>query len=107
MAKHASKQHSRKARAPQQAAADRSSAAALPGLSPALQRRVVVEHIRPQVDAGRFPIKRVPGERVTVSADVFVDGHDALSAVVLYRKAGESAWREVPMAPAGNDRWQA
>jgi starch synthase (maltosyl-transferring) len=73
----------------------------------ALKRRVVVEDVRPQVDAGRFPIKRVTGERVTVAADIFADGHDELSAVLLYRRVGDAAWREVPMAPTTNDRWQA
>jgi starch synthase (maltosyl-transferring) len=86
-----------------QAPAGRSSST----LDPQLQRRVVVERVRPQVDAGRFPIKRVPGERVTVSADIFADGHEALAAALLYRKAGEEAWRDVPMAPTTNDRWQA
>ena len=77
------------------------------GLDPALQRRVVVEGVRPQVDDGRFPIKRVPGERVIVTADVFADGHDELGAVVLYRPSGTEAWRELPMARTTNDRWQA
>jgi starch synthase (maltosyl-transferring) len=75
-------------------------------LEPTLQRRVVVEAVRPQVDGGRFPIKRVPGERVTVTADIFADGHDELGAVVLYRKVGDAEWREAPMAPVTNDRWQ-
>ena len=29
-----------------------------------------------------------------------------LAAVVLWRKAGDSRWREAPMAPLGNDRWR-
>ena len=78
-----------------------------PELDPALQRRVVVENVRPEIDAGRFPVKRVPGELVTVLADVFADGHDLLAAAVLYRRAGEDAWLEAPMAPTTNDRWQA
>jgi starch synthase (maltosyl-transferring) len=58
------------------------------------------------VDDGRFPVKRTVGERVVVSADVFADGHDVLAAVVLYRRADSNVWRETPMAPLGNDRWQ-
>src|SRR4051812_35782694 len=76
-------------------------------LDPELQRRVVIENVRPQIDAGRFPIKRVPGERVFVSADIFADGHDVLAGALLYRKSGEAAWGEVPMTPTNNDRWQA
>jgi starch synthase (maltosyl-transferring) len=78
-----------------------------PPLDPQLLRRVVVEHVHPSVDDGRFPVKRVVGEDVIVSADVHADGHDVLAAALLYRKAGEAAWREAPMAAIGNDRWQA
>ena len=76
-------------------------------LDPQLQRRVVIENVRPSVDDGRFPIKRTVGERVVVSADVFADGHDVLAAVLLYRPGGSDSWRETPMAPLGNDRWEA
>jgi starch synthase (maltosyl-transferring) len=71
-----------------------------------LRRRVVIESVRPQVDDGRFAIKRVPSERVLVSADVFADGHDTLCAAVLYRKSGETGWSEAPMRAVGNDRWE-
>ncbi len=57
-------------------------------LDPQLLRRVVVEGVHPEVDAGRFPVKRVVGEEVVVSADVHADGHDVLAAALLYRKAG-------------------
>ncbi|OFW08021.1 MAG: alpha-1,4-glucan--maltose-1-phosphate maltosyltransferase [Acidobacteria bacterium RIFCSPLOWO2_02_FULL_67_36] len=76
-------------------------------MDPALQRRVVIEHVRPQVDCGRFPIKRVVGERVVVRADVFADGHDVVAAVLLYRKSGDDSWREAPMTALGNDEWTA
>src|SRR6185503_16659320 len=83
------------------------AASPTPRLDPALQRRVIVEGVHPEVDGGRFPIKRTVGEEVIVGADIFADGHDALGAVLLYRKRGESEWLEVPMQPLGNDRWQA
>jgi len=80
-------------------------------------RRAVVDGVWPQVDGGRFPIKRTTGERVTVTADVFVDGHDHLAVVLRYRQAeapgaspeipADLSWRETPMTPAGNDRWTA
>lgn len=79
----------------------------MPHLDPQLQRRVVIENVRPSVDDGRFPIKRTVGERVVVSADVFADGHDVLAAVLLYRRGGGRSWRETSMAALGNDRWQA
>src|SRR5687768_12452313 len=78
-----------------------------PELNPLLRRRVVVENVYPEVDGGRFPIKRVVGETVIVSADVHADGHDRIAAALLYRREGEESWDEAPMEPAGNDRWRA
>jgi starch synthase (maltosyl-transferring) len=71
------------------------------------RRRVVIEGVYPEIDGGRFPVKRVVGERVVVEADIFADGHDALAAVLLWRHEEEPEWREVPMALLGNDRWRA
>jgi starch synthase (maltosyl-transferring) len=68
--------------------------------------RVVVENITPQVDCGRFPAKRTVGESVTVEADVFTDGHDAVAAFLFYRHESTSEWHGTPMSPLGNDRWQ-
>ena len=72
-----------------------------------LLRRVIVEGLHPEVDAGRFPIKRTAGEEVVVGADLFTDGHDTLAAALLHRRSGAAAWQETPMASLGNDRWQA
>jgi starch synthase (maltosyl-transferring) len=69
--------------------------------------RVVIENLTPQVDCGRFPAKRAIGESVAVEADVFTDGHDAVAAVLFYRPESASDWHALPMAPIGNDRWQA
>jgi starch synthase (maltosyl-transferring) len=68
--------------------------------------RVVVSAVFPEVDGGRFPIKRSLGETVQVRADVFADGHDAISCVLLYRKKDEPEWSEAPMSFEGNDRWR-
>ena len=54
--------------------------------------RVVIENVTPEVDSGRFPIKRIVGEYVSVEADIFVDGHQLLGAAVLVRKENEPAW---------------
>src|SRR5687767_204239 len=71
------------------------------------RRRVVIESVSPQVDCGRYPIKRVLGEMVDVEADAFADGHDAITAVVCFKTEAEAGWREVEMRPLGNDRWRA
>ncbi len=69
--------------------------------------RVVIENITPQVDCGHYSIKRVVGESVVVEADVFADGHDVVSAVLLYRAENATEWSRIPMAPLVNDRWTA
>jgi starch synthase (maltosyl-transferring) len=73
----------------------------------AARQRVVVEGVTPEIDGGRFPIKRSCGESVVVEADVFADGHDVLKAILSYRHDGEDEWTDVPMEPLGNDRWRA
>ena len=70
-------------------------------------RRVAIEGVTPEVDCGRFPIKRTIGERVIVSADIHADGHDQLATALLFRKAGAAQWRGVPMVLVDNDRWEA
>ncbi len=67
----------------------------------------VVEDVLPQVDGGRFAIKRVVGEDVEVTAACFAHGHELVACALRYRGPGEEAWREVPMDSLGNDRWRA
>lgn len=74
---------------------------------PAGRKRVVVEGVAPEIDGGRFPIKRACGETVVVEADVFADGHDLLAARLGYRHEQDAPWTEVPMESLGNDRWRA
>ena len=78
------------------------------------RRRVVIDAIRPAVDGGQYPIKRVVGDRIIVEADILVDGHDRLAGVLLFRRRGEARWRETPLAAVGrepglpdNDLWRA
>jgi starch synthase (maltosyl-transferring) len=70
------------------------------------RKRVVIERVEPEIDGGRFPIKRAVGETVVVSADIFADGHDSISARLLYRKQRDKEWKEVPMRLMENDRWK-
>jgi starch synthase (maltosyl-transferring) len=78
---------------------------ALRTLEPGMARRVWVENLQPAVDAGRHPAKCVLGDEVDVTADILVDGHDLLSAVVRYRPRSEAEWSETVMARRGNDVW--
>jgi starch synthase (maltosyl-transferring) len=76
-------------------------------LPPDGRRRIVIEGVMPEIDAGRFAIKRTLGEIVRVRAVVFADGHDSISCQLLYRAADEKGWHTVSMASAGNDCWEA
>lgn len=69
--------------------------------------RVVIERVQPEIDCGRFAIKRTVGESVVVTADIFTDGHDLVTAVLCCREAGAATWQEVEMTPLGNDAWTA
>ncbi len=69
--------------------------------------RVVIEGVKPEVDGGRFPIKRTVGEAVVVEASVYADGHDVIACCLLYRREEQPDWNELPMKALGNDRWRA
>jgi starch synthase (maltosyl-transferring) len=71
------------------------------------QQRVFIEHIKPQVNAGQFPVKRVIGDIFKVTADIYCDSHDVLSAEVVYKYHGEEDWQQSQMEYVVNDRWQA
>jgi starch synthase (maltosyl-transferring) len=69
------------------------------------RRNVVIERVAPELDGGRHPVKRVVGDQLVVTADIFADGHDLLDAAILLRADDETEWREAPMRPVDNDRW--
>ena len=69
------------------------------------RRSIVIERIAPELDGGRHPVKRVVGDQLLVTADIFADGHDLIDAVLLLRADDEEDWREAPMRPVDNDRW--
>ena len=69
------------------------------------QSRVAIENVSPQVDCGRFPIKRVVGDSVAVEADIFGDGHDVIAGALLYRHGDSGEWLRSSMRPLVNDRW--
>src|SRR3954451_12797101 len=67
--------------------------------------RIQIQKVTPQVDCGRYPLKRTIGDRVEVSATIFRDGHEQLGAALRYKLAGATRWQEVPLEPLGNDLW--
>jgi len=72
-----------------------------------LRRRVAIDRVSPEVDGGRFAVKRVRGDEVTVEADVVCDGHDELECRLHVRHGDTGQWTVLPMACDGNDRWRA
>ncbi|HET6173424.1 MAG TPA: alpha-1,4-glucan--maltose-1-phosphate maltosyltransferase [Gaiellales bacterium] len=69
--------------------------------------RIRIERIWPQIDAGRYPVKRTLGERVDVWATLLRDGHEVLGGALRHRAPGSRRWREVPLTqiPEDLDRW--
>lgn len=74
--------------------------------SPVEDARIAIERVAPQVDGGRFPVKRCLGQALKVEADVFMDGHSRLAVELLWKATDEAQWHRVAMRPLGNDRWQ-
>ena len=66
---------------------------------------LVIENVQPLLNCGRYPVKRVAGQTMRVSADVFKDGHDAIAVMLQWRQVGTRSWREIQMLAEGNDVW--
>jgi starch synthase (maltosyl-transferring) len=71
------------------------------------QKRVVIDYVSPQINCGAFFIKRVVGEVINVDAHVLVDGHDIVSASVLYKHKNAKIWSEARMHLVVNDEWKS
>lgn len=71
------------------------------------QSRVIIENVQPQVEGGMYPAKRTVGEHVTVTADIFADGHDHIRSHLLYKKHQAAKWTIIEMKSAHNDGWYA
>ena len=67
--------------------------------------RAVVDQVLPQVDGGRFAVKRVIGDTMVVTAHAFTDGHDAIVCMLGFRHESDSDWTEVEMTALVNDEW--
>ena len=72
---------------------------------PKTLQTLIIEHVEPELDGGRYPVKRVVGENLDVTADVFKEGHDTIGAVLRYKLLGQKEWSETPMHHVDNDRW--
>jgi starch synthase (maltosyl-transferring) len=68
--------------------------------------RIQIQEVAPQVDCGRYPVKRTVGDSVGVTARIFRDGHETLGAAVRHRGPGSTRWTESLLEPLGNDVWR-
>jgi starch synthase (maltosyl-transferring) len=64
-----------------------------------------IEDVYPNVDAGRFPVKRLAGDTIDVWADIFRSGHDIIAAQLIWRREEDRDWHKSPMTLHDNDRW--
>jgi len=71
------------------------------------RKRVIVEEVQPQIDCGRYPVKRIVGDEIVITAAVFGDGHDHVAGQLLYRHSSERKWRSKPLTTLTNDLWTA
>ena len=71
------------------------------------QTRIIIENIKPQLDGGTFFIKRIVGQTVVVTANVFGDGHDVIACCVKYKHDLAEKWQEVRLNSIANDEWIA
>jgi starch synthase (maltosyl-transferring) len=74
----------------------------IPKTTPA---RIQIQEVSPQVDCGRYPVKRTVGDKVEVTARIFRDGHETLGSAVRHKGPDETRWSETPLEPLGNDFW--
>ena len=71
-----------------------------------MQNRVIIENVKPQVEGGRYFVKRVVGENVAVEADIFGDGHDVIRASLLVKHESDKKWAESFLILDTNDLWK-
>jgi starch synthase (maltosyl-transferring) len=68
--------------------------------------RAVIDRVIPEIDCGRFAVKRVVGDRMIVEANVFADGHDKIACMLGFRHELDRDWSEIPMTALVNDTWR-
>ena len=75
--------------------------------TPVPARRIAIDRIEPDVDAGRFAVKRIIHRPITIRADIVCDGDDELSCSLHIRAPNTASWTILPLVSVGNDRWES
>jgi starch synthase (maltosyl-transferring) len=71
-----------------------------------MRNRAIITNVKPLLADGNYYIKRIPGEEVKISADIYCDGDDVLRASIVYKMESEEVWKELPMHPTENEQWE-
>ncbi len=75
---------------------------------PKSRKEIAIVNVLPNVDCGRYSIKRISGDTLNVQANVLKPGHDQIYSVVYHRLKGTAEWQITPMSYDYNeDRWSA
>jgi starch synthase (maltosyl-transferring) len=64
---------------------------------------VRISDVTPQIECGRYALKRVIGEVVEVHATIVADGHAQVRAELRVRRVGTRRWDRIPMIEAADD----
>lgn len=79
--------------------------------TPTMQRmnddRIRFAQIEPSLDDGSYPVKRVLGEQLKVTATIFRDGSEILGAAVRYHHERDREYHHTTLKHVGQDRWEA
>jgi starch synthase (maltosyl-transferring) len=67
--------------------------------------RPVIENISPEINNGKYSPKATEGQRIQISADILIDGHDILGSRLLYKHEKEKTFTEAKLFDLGNDRF--
>ena len=70
-----------------------------------MQNRAIIENVTPNIEGGKYYIKRTPNETIEIAAHIFGDGHDEVNARVLYKSASQKKWQMAPLYHIANDEW--
>lgn len=63
--------------------------------------------IAPSIEGGRFPVKRIPGEMLSVELHAFADGHEPLFVLLEFQEPGRTDWAAMLMEETESDLWSA
>lgn len=71
-----------------------------------MRNRAIITNVKPLLADGSYYLKRIPGEEVKITADIYCDGDEILRAAIVYKLEGSDEWQEVAMQPTENEQWE-